>query len=120
MVDGDGKKWEQMRHYEPGLGAIEEPGLRKLMNGASGAGYQDLIRDTYKLACTLDKDDELWFFGFSRGAYIVRAVASLLLYIRKLKTWSPKSYNEALRVYKEKSKKGSLGKGQVRLICTDR
>ncbi|KAK5121572.1 hypothetical protein LTR85_004744 [Meristemomyces frigidus] len=69
---------------------------------------------------TLLLHDEVWFFGFSRGAYVVRAVAGLLHYIRKLKAVGSqtfdKDYKEALAAYESLQGKGSLvGKGAINL-----
>lgn len=44
-----------------------------------GNFYHDQIRNVYEKCCEMSGDqDEVVFFGFSRGAYVVRAVAGLL------------------------------------------
>ncbi|KAI9783460.1 MAG: hypothetical protein M1816_001384 [Peltula sp. TS41687] len=54
--------------------------------------------------CMLGPEDEIWLYGFSRGAYVVRAVAGLLHYLRALVSANTPSfkqdYSEALEVYK--------------------
>jgi uncharacterized protein (DUF2235 family) len=78
---------QQVVYYHPGLGTMEPPGalstpahrLTKLLARAFGYGLEADIRDTYVFLMTyFDAGDRLFMFGFSRGAYTVRAVASML------------------------------------------
>ena len=73
--------------YHPGLGTMEPPGtlsplrrrLARLLGQAFGYGLPSDIRDAYVfLMSSFEPGDRLFMFGFSRGAYTVRAVASLL------------------------------------------
>jgi uncharacterized protein (DUF2235 family) len=73
--------------YHPGLGTMEPPGtlsplrrrLARLLGQAFGYGLPSDIRDAYVfLMNSFESGDRLFMFGFSRGAYTVRAVASLL------------------------------------------
>lgn len=78
----------------------------------------DQIRDVYEHCClTTGKDDEVWLFGFSRGAFVVRAVAGLLHYIGALKSAGEESFkddfNNALKVYKMLQQDNKLGVGRV-------
>src|SRR3989304_2649577 len=51
----------------------------RVLGQAIGYGLSADIRDAYVfLMNNFEKDDRLFMFGFSRGAYPVRAVASLL------------------------------------------
>jgi uncharacterized protein (DUF2235 family) len=77
----------QVTYYHPGLGTMEPAGalttftrkLTKLLGMALGYGLSNDIRDVYTfLMERFERDDKLFLFGFSRGAYTVRAVASLL------------------------------------------
>lgn len=77
----------QITYYHPGLGTMEPAGalttfsrkVTKLLGMALGYGLANDIRDAYVfLMQNFDKDDNVFLFGFSRGAYTVRAVASLL------------------------------------------
>lgn len=78
---------DQCAYYHPGIGTMEPPGaltplrrrLTRLMGLAFGS-YLDIdIRDAYAfLMQTYQTNDRVFLFGFSRGAYTVRAVASLL------------------------------------------
>jgi uncharacterized protein (DUF2235 family) len=77
----------QVAYYHPGLGTMEPAGAlttfarkaTKILGLAIGYGLANDIRDAYVfLMQYYEPDDRLFLFGFSRGAYTVRAVASLL------------------------------------------
>lgn len=51
----------------------------KIAGGASGKGLTDNVVDGYRfLGNNFDSDDEIFIFGFSRGAYTARSLAGLL------------------------------------------
>ncbi len=77
----------QPAYYHPGVGTMEAVGAltstareaTKLLGLAFGYGLETDIRDAYVyLMRTFEPGDRVFLFGFSRGAYTVRAVASLL------------------------------------------
>ena len=77
----------QVTYYHPGLGTMEPTGalttfarkFTKILGMAIGYGLASDIRDAYTfIMSNFDEGDRLFLFGFSRGAYTVRAVASLL------------------------------------------
>jgi uncharacterized protein (DUF2235 family) len=77
----------QLTYYHPGLGTMEPAGalttfsreVTRLLGMAIGYGLANDIRDAYVfLMQNFEKDDNVFLFGFSRGAYTVRAVGSLL------------------------------------------
>lgn len=77
----------QVTYYHPGLGTREPDGVlttwgrafTKVLGLAFGSGLEDDVRDAYVfLMRNYRPDDKVFLFGFSRGAYTVRAVASLL------------------------------------------
>ena len=77
----------QVAYYHPGIGTMEPAGalttftrkLTKLLGMAIGYGLANDIRDAYVfLMNQYQPGDRVFMFGFSRGAYTVRAVASLL------------------------------------------
>ena len=78
---------QQVTYYHPGLGTMEPSGaltpparkLTKLLGMAVGYGLSDDISRAYSfLMEEYCEGDKLFLFGFSRGAYTVRAVCSLL------------------------------------------
>ncbi|KAI0862785.1 hypothetical protein F4860DRAFT_522773 [Xylaria cubensis] len=90
--------------------------LEKLYTGAFGLKCFEQIENVYEECCCLTcPDDEVWLYGFSRGAYVVRAVAGLLHYLRALVSADVanddnedfhKDYIQGLKIY-EKMQKGS-------------
>jgi uncharacterized protein (DUF2235 family) len=78
---------KQIAFYHPGLGTMEPAGalttptrrFTRLLGMAAGYGLSEDIRDAYVFLMNEYQDgDRLFLFGFSRGAYTVRAVCSLL------------------------------------------
>lgn len=77
----------QVAYYHPGLGTMEPPGaltgvtrlITRFAGRAFGYGLEDDIRNAYIfLMNNFEEGDRVFLFGFSRGAYTARAVASLL------------------------------------------
>jgi uncharacterized protein (DUF2235 family) len=78
---------QQRTFYHPGLGTMEPAGaltnfarkLTRLAGKAFSYGLENDIRDAYLyLMNCFEPGDRIFLFGFSRGAYTVRSVASLL------------------------------------------
>src|SRR5277367_1732578 len=77
----------QVTYYHPGIGTMEpfgalSPFTRKfarILGRAAGYGLENDIRDAYVfLMQTYQPEDSVYLFGFSRGSFTVRAVASLI------------------------------------------
>src|SRR5581483_5351464 len=77
----------QVTYYHPGLGTMEPAGaltpfarkFYKALGMALGYGLSDDVARAYSfLMETYQEGDKVFFFGFSRGAYTVRSVCSLL------------------------------------------
>ena len=100
----------QRVYYHPGVGTVglestwgqfkqEAWAIRSL---ATGAGLDEDTLAAYRFLCeTYEKDDRIWLFGFSRGAYTVRMLAGL---IHKIGLVSPQQSNLAgsgLTAYKQ-------------------
>jgi uncharacterized protein (DUF2235 family) len=65
-------------HYHEGVGA-EGDLLRKFLGGAIGLGLKKIIQEAYEFVVgDYDAGDEIYIFGFSRGAYAARALAGLI------------------------------------------
>ena len=68
----------QRVHYHDGVGA-DGPWIRRLLGGALGLGLKKIVRQAYEaLANDYAPGDEIYIFGFSRGAYAARALAGLI------------------------------------------
>ena len=77
-IDRNSARRDQIAFYDDGVGTEENKYL-KLIGGAVGAGFTRNVKDLYK---TLVKNhtagDDIYMFGFSRGAYTVRALAAFV------------------------------------------
>jgi uncharacterized protein (DUF2235 family) len=78
---------EQVGYYHPGLGTMGAPNAQgrlakawSVVKGlAFGGGFMDNVEDAYRyLMSVYDDGDRVYLFGFSRGAYTVRALAAIL------------------------------------------
>ena len=78
---------EQVVYYHPGIGTMEPFGalspitrkFARLLGMAVGYGLANDVRDAYVfLMQTYEPGDCIYLFGFSRGAFTARAVASLI------------------------------------------
>ena len=66
----------QSVHYEPGVGTRPH---ERILGGAFGAGLSRNVRDCYAwLIENYEPGDELFLFGFSRGAFTARSLAGLI------------------------------------------
>jgi hypothetical protein len=65
--------------YYKGVGLNGKSVLNYLVNGAISFEIKDDCIKTYKfIVNNYESNDEIWMFGLSRGAYIVRSVAGLI------------------------------------------
>lgn len=70
---------EQIAAYDDGVGTASFKPLA-ILGGAFGFGLKRNVIDLYKFACRnyRDPDDEIYGFGFSRGAFTMRIVIGLI------------------------------------------
>lgn len=68
----------QLARYIPGVGTSANRVLR-LIDGATGIGVPSNVRKLYRFLCwNWQPGDEIYLFGFSRGAFTVRTLAGML------------------------------------------
>ncbi len=68
---------EQVVCYDPGVGTGGF--LDRWVGGVTGSGIGKNVRDAYEaLAANYQDGDDVYFFGFSRGAYTVRSALGML------------------------------------------
>ncbi|MEL6463353.1 MAG: DUF2235 domain-containing protein [Pseudomonadota bacterium] len=67
-------------------------GINRILGGATGFGLGKKVREAYKFIADTYKDgDEIYLFGFSRGAYTARSVAGMIRkcgIIKKTNAWA--------------------------------
>lgn len=69
---------KQRVYYDAGVGTAGSR-VRRLFDGATGSGLSENIRQAYRfLTVNYQPGDQLYFFGFSRGAFTVRSLCGLI------------------------------------------
>ena len=69
---------DQMRYYDSGVGTDGTP-IDHFTGGAMGEGLFEKVQDGYEfIAYVWDPGDEIYIFGFSRGAYTARSLGGML------------------------------------------
>lgn len=87
----------QLLYYNSGIGT-EGNLLSRVYDGATGTGISENILQAYRFLITnYERDDELFFFGFSRGAFTVRSLAGL---IRNSGILLPENKDQIPRAYR--------------------
>jgi uncharacterized protein (DUF2235 family) len=87
---------EQMLYYDTGIGS-EGSILKRIYDGATGTGISENILQAYRfLIENYEPSDEIFLFGFSRGAFTVRSLAGL---IRNSGILKPEYLDKMARAY---------------------
>lgn len=92
---------QQTVFYDWGVGTDDK--LDALTGGAFGAGIDKNIQDAYRfLVHNYETGDELWFFGFSRGAYTARSCIGLMRNTWLLRKDRADLISKAYHIYRTK------------------
>ncbi|KAG5759066.1 hypothetical protein H9Q72_012810 [Fusarium xylarioides] len=112
----------QEKEYFSGIAAEDGIGYgERLFAGMLGTPCIEQISNVYEYICkSTGPEDEVWLYGFSRGAYVVRAVAGLLHYLRAIRSAGEacfkKDFDLALKVYKKMQQEHRLDEAAVRNV----
>ena len=88
---------DQQVFYDWGVGSYYD----SVSGGITGKGIQKNIMDDYRyIVQNYSPDDELYFIGFSRGAYTVRSLCGLINNCGILKRPDAKLIEQAFQLYK--------------------
>src|SRR6201999_1776124 len=91
----NGREINQVKYYDEGIGAAGSWWSR-MIDGATRKGIDENIKLIYEfLALNYEPGDELYLFGFSRGAYTARSLAGLIRNCGILKNNDPRLIDEA-------------------------
>jgi hypothetical protein len=120
---------KQVAYYHPGVGTM---GAKNALTGigktwtwfrglAFGYGVSENIADAYQfLMRCYEKGDEVYIFGFSRGAYTARALCGMLQMFGLLSPGNEGMIPYALRLFKSTKKdKFKVAAGFRSTFCTD-
>ena len=93
----------QVKYYGQGVGtsyAITD----RVLGGSTGLGIDNNIKDAYKfLMWTYEPGDEIYLYGFSRGAYTVRSLAGLIRNCGIMQAGFLHLVDEAYRLYRDRT-----------------
>jgi uncharacterized protein (DUF2235 family) len=89
----------QIIYYGQGVGTGNA--LDRFSGGAFGEGLTENIFDAYRfLVANYEPNDELFLFGFSRGAFTARSIAGMIRKCGILRRDFAEQYVEAIQLYK--------------------
>ncbi len=104
---------DQVGYYHPGVGTMGDPMARNKLSKAwsvvkglaFGGGLLNNVGDAYRFLMNEYEDgDRVFLFGFSRGAYTVRALAGVMHMFGVLHAGNEGSIPYMLRMYAKKSR----------------
>lgn len=97
-IDNDGKP--QIVYYDEGIGTNVWKG-RRMYEGATGKGLMDKLRAAYRfLIFNYEPGDEIFAFGFSRGAFTARSFLGFIRHAGILDVVSANKIDEAIQLYR--------------------
>lgn len=90
----------QIIFYDQGVGTGNV--LDRFSGGAFGEGLDDNIFDAYRfLIANYEHGDEIFLFGFSRGAFTVRSIGGMIRKCGIVKRTSIDQYVPAMKLYRD-------------------
>ena len=93
----------QIPWYDPGVGTRNR--LSAAVGGLTGLGLTQNIEDAYRfLVRNYEPGDELYLFGFSRGAYTVRSLGGLIRNSGILRRGYEARVKDAIRLYRDRKR----------------
>src|SRR5262245_52407990 len=88
----------QIVYYDQGVGTGNK--VDHYTGGAFGEGLEDNIYDSYRfLVGNYEPGDELFLFGFSRGAFTARSLAGMIRKCGILRREFVRQYKKAVELY---------------------
>lgn len=98
--DTQERNWHQLVYYDGGIGTGNMGRLEGIRQGGTGAGLAENVIEAYNfIVLNYQPGDEIFTFGFSRGAYTARAVAGLVADIGVLQPLEMQFFPEIYRQY---------------------
>ena len=93
---------EQRLLYHSGIGSTDKA-IQHWIDGATGRGITRVLVDCYRwLIRNFEPGDQLYFFGFSRGAYTARSLAGFVRNSGILRPNNEDRLDEALALYRSR------------------
>ncbi|OUR73299.1 hypothetical protein A9Q78_04025 [Methylophaga sp. 41_12_T18] len=102
IASHDQQNIKQVVFYDWGIGSYHD----KFSGGSFGEGLEKNVMDAYRfLVHNYEAGDEIYLFGFSRGAYTIRSLCGLMNNCSLLKPAEGKRIEQAFALYKNKRHK---------------
>jgi uncharacterized protein (DUF2235 family) len=112
----------QLPFYDDGVGSDGTP-VDRLLGGAIGQGLFEKIKEGYaKVAHVYDDGDQIFLFGFSRGAYTVRSLAGMIAVcgLPTPEKFTDQAVEDAFDVYRDKANRATgLPQLTAKYACRD-
>lgn len=103
----------QVVYYDQGVGTGNS--LDRITGGALGRGVEENIHDAYRfLVGNYEPGDELFVFGFSRGAFTARSIVGMVRKCGILAARHARHYREAVALYRNEEKPADAGPTRFR------
>ncbi|ETS85953.1 hypothetical protein PFICI_03978 [Pestalotiopsis fici W106-1] len=102
--DADGRIWQQIVHYDAGIGTGQLSDKEKDRQGGFGIGFVENVIEAYTfIVLNYAPGDQIFCFGFSRGAYTARAVAGLVNDVGVISPRDLQDFPDLYKLYQENS-----------------
>ena len=109
----------QIIYYDQGVGSGNA--LDRLSGGAFGQGLEGNIHDAYRfLIANYEPGDELYLFGFSRGAFTARSIAGMVRKCGVLGREFVQHYRDAIALYRSQHRPTDAAAVKFRKDCSVR
>jgi uncharacterized protein (DUF2235 family) len=103
----------QVVYYDEGVGTGNS--LDRLSGGALGRGLEENIFEAFRfLIANYEPGDELYLFGFSRGAFSARSIVGMIRKCGILSRKSVRCYRDALSLYRDDNHPDAQGPSKFR------
>jgi uncharacterized protein (DUF2235 family) len=107
----------QIMHYDEGVGTGR---VEKMSGGVFGVGLVDNVREAYRfLIFNYDPGDEIYVFGFSRGAFSARTFIGFVRHVGPLSRLHASRIDEALGLYQQRLKGADWAGERMRRFRAD-
>lgn len=112
------KEFEQIVYYDSGVGTGSLSGIEKKRQGGTGDGLAENVIEAYNfIVNNFEEGDEIFCFGFSRGAYTARAVAGLVTDMGVIKPEHMQDFPSLYAAYKAPNFGNAEGKPKTFPEC---
>ncbi|MGA8759488.1 MAG: DUF2235 domain-containing protein [Stellaceae bacterium] len=108
----------QLIYYHPGVGTGNR--VDHFLGGAFGIGLSGNVQSEYAfLADNFQYTDQIFLFGFSRGAYTVRSLAGLIGLVGLMRKADMDYFPQVYKIYMSRKYREAIVRGQKCAVAKD-